>query len=177
MIQQDGELEISLFGEPEPPEGPEEQGSTYTEAFRLENQDSDNDSEISDTPPAVSLGSHPSGIATIPTFADGEPIYPRWYQGATLQTNLVSNYNSALEGARSPQLLRLEADFSEPSLNTVVPSRVRHLERQATDQTVQHDFDHTVQQFTAITAGLLRQELSELNKRGTQAAITWKRST
>ena len=63
-----------------------------------------------------------------------------------------------------PPGFRLEADFStgyvEPSHNTVVPGRVRHLERQATDQTVQHDF----QRLTAssmVAAGLLRQELSE----------------
>ena len=110
---------------------------------------SESSSDISGTPPAVALGSHPSATEDL-RIPD---IYPRWYQGSSLQINLVHNYNLALGGAQCSRPLRLEADFGTPSANTVLPGlvsapnvptaprRVLHLERQVTDQTVQHDLD------------------------------------
>ena len=96
MSHQDGQLERDLFGEPEPP------------------YESDQ-SDISDTPPAVELGRHPSNTEDL-RIPD---IYPQWYQGSSLQTNLVHNYHRALGGEQRSLPLRLEADFGTPSANTV----------------------------------------------------------
>jgi hypothetical protein len=77
-------------------------------------------SDTSDTPPAVELGNHPSVTENL-RIPD---IYPQWYQGSSLQTNLVHNYHQALGGAQCTVPHRMEADFGSPSVNTVLPGLV-----------------------------------------------------